>query len=194
MARLAGALRVGSALRSTTTNLAPSSGSPRGRRKSPRLAICVAGAGACLLLGCAGEQSGDGGSPPSAKLAIPVPERGLLQPPTDPGCEAKTSRSQAHERDTQGQNPEQTKVANLGGPEQSVRSDGQPRALPSAPQASDRLGQADPNVTLGLRIRLEYERDCFRRAEAKMRERLRQLQAAVGKTIEAVKRKQRDGS
>jgi hypothetical protein len=41
---------------------------------------------------------------------------------------------------------------------------------------------------LSLRIRLEYERDCFRRAEMRTRERLLQLQRAVDATAKAVRR------
>ena len=123
-----------------------------------------------------------------------MPEPALLQPQAEPGCEAKTSRLQDGERAAQGRKPEPTKVANLSRDEQSVRSDGQPPPLPPAPQSNHRVGQADPNATLGLRIGLEYERDCFRRAEMKVRDRLRRLQTAVGRTMKAVKRIERDGS
>jgi hypothetical protein len=118
----------------------------------------------------------------------------MLQPQGEPGCEAETSQLEGGERATQGRKPDPTKVANLAGHEQSVRSDGQPPPLPSASQSNRKVGQADPNATLGLRIRLEYERDCFRRAEMKARDRLHRLQAAVGRTIKAVKRVERDGS
>ena len=50
------------------------------------------------------------------------------------------------------------------------------------------LAQADPNLGLSQRIRLEYERDCFRRAEIRARERLLQLQRAVSRTAKAIKR------
>jgi hypothetical protein len=149
--------------------------------------------GGSLLLGCAAEQSQHDSSSQSVKSAIPMPERALLQPQGEPGCEAKTSRLQGGERAAQGREPEPTKVANLTRDEPSVRSDGQPPALPSAPQSNHRVGQADPNATLGLRIRLEYERDCFRRAEVKVRDRLHRLQTAVGKTMKAVRRMERGG-
>jgi hypothetical protein len=37
---------------------------------------------------------------------------------------------------------------------------------------------ADPNAELATRIRLEYERECYRQAEARMRDRVKQLQGA----------------
>jgi hypothetical protein len=36
----------------------------------------------------------------------------------------------------------------------------------------------DPNAELATRIRLEYERECYRQAEARMRDRVKQLQSA----------------
>jgi hypothetical protein len=160
----------------------------------PRQAICLAAVGTCLLLGCAAEPSQDDSAARSAKLAIPIPERALLQRQTEPGCELKTSQPGAGGHDGQGRKPEPSKAAKLAALEQSVRSDGERPALPSSAQSDQKLGQADPNAALGLRIRLEYERDCFRRAEVKVRDRLHRLQDAAGKTIKAVKRAQRDGS
>jgi hypothetical protein len=168
--------------------------SPRRGRRTLRLAACLASMGGSLLLGCAAEHGQHDSSSRSVKSAIPMPERALLQPQREPGCEAKTSRLQGGEGAAQGRKPEPTRVANLTREEQSVRSDGQPPALPPAPQSNRRVGQAEPNATLGLRIRLEYERDCFRRAEGKVRDRLQRLQAAVGKTMKAVRRMERDGS
>jgi hypothetical protein len=37
---------------------------------------------------------------------------------------------------------------------------------------------ADPNADLAMRIKLEYERECYRQAEARTRDRLKQLQAS----------------
>jgi hypothetical protein len=93
----------------------------------------------------------------------------LLQPQGEPGCESKASQEEG------GEGAEQT-----------------PPAPPS--ESNRKLGQVDSNVALGLRIRLEYERDCYRRAEIQARDRLHRLQAAVGKTIKTVKRVERNGS
>jgi hypothetical protein len=111
---------------------------------------------------------GFGASPRSAKLEIPLPERALLQPKVEPGCELKAE-----------------------GGEPSVQSGGQPPAPTS--EANRRLDQVASNAALGLRMRLEYERDCFRRAEIQARDQLHRLQAAVGKTIKTVKRIERNG-
>jgi hypothetical protein len=56
----------------------------------------------------------------------------------------------------------------------------------AAPQPSTHL--------LGQVIKLEYERNCFERAEWRVRSRLLRLQAAVAKTISAVKRVGHDAS
>ena len=55
-------------------------------------------------------------------------------------------------------------------------------------QSDSAVAQADPNLALSQRIKLEYERDCFRRAEIRIRERLLKLQQAVAVTARAVKR------
>jgi hypothetical protein len=46
--------------------------------------------------------------------------------------------------------------------------------------------QSDAEAALALRIRLEYERECYRRAERRVRERLQQLQAATRDTLKAL--------
>lgn len=102
-------------------------------------------------------------------MVIPLPERALLQPQGEPGCESNVSQE-------------------VGG---EVAEQRQPPVPPSG--SNRKQGQVDSNAALGLRIRLEYERDCFRRAEMQARDRLHRLQAAVGKTIKTVKRIERNG-
>jgi len=41
---------------------------------------------------------------------------------------------------------------------------------------------------MALRVKLEYERACYRQAEIQVRKRLRQLQGSVGETIKSAKR------
>src|SRR5262249_15338515 len=63
--------------------------------------------------------------------------------------------------------------------------------VPQVGNASQPIGtlvQTEPDASLAARIRLEYERDCFRRAEARMRERLERLQCAVRRTVRAARR------
>jgi hypothetical protein len=56
------------------------------------------------------------------------------------------------------------------------------------PQPSPTGPQADPSTDGALRMKLDYERECYRHAEIILRDRLQQLQAAVGETIRAVDR------
>jgi len=92
-----------------------------------------------------------------------------MQPQGEPGCELEAPQEKS------GEGAEQT----------------QPPAPPWEPNRKQ--GQGNTNAALGLRIRLEYERDCFRRAEMQTRDRLHRLQASVGKTIKTVKRIERNG-
>ena len=156
-----------------------------------RMSVSLVGLSAFLLLGCAAEYSQHDSSPRRAKLAILLPERALLQPQGEPGCELKASQEEGGDGAEQRGKPLATRVANLADHEPSVRAGGQPPVPPS--ESNRKLGQVDPNGALGLRIRLEYERDCFRRAEMQARDRLHRLQAAVGKTIKSVKRIERNG-
>ena len=50
----------------------------------------------------------------------------------------------------------------------------------------------ETNADLALRIKLEYERECYRQAEARVREQLRKLQASASETIKAVKQLEQD--
>ena len=43
-------------------------------------------------------------------------------------------------------------------------------------------------LSLSQRVKLEYERDCFSRAEAQVRQRLLRLQVATGAMVKAIKR------
>jgi len=120
-------------------------------------------------LGCAAEYNQQGSRPQTAKSVIPLPERALMQPRGEPACELEAPQDKSSEA------AEQTR----------------PPAREWEPNRKQ--GQGDANAALGLRIRLEYERDCFRRAELQTRDRLHRLQTAVGKTIKTVKRIERNG-
>lgn len=134
------------------------------------MSVLLASVSAFLLSGCAAEYSHENGNPRSTRVAIPLPDRVLLQPQGEPGCELKSLQEEGGEGAERGKLPPQPPV-----------------------EANRKLGQVDTNAALGLRIRLEYERDCFRRAEMQARDRLHRLQAAVGKTIKTVKRIERNG-
>jgi hypothetical protein len=98
---------------------------------------------------------------------IPLPLQALLTPQPDPGCALKS-------------------VAMVERSETSPDSGRSTTAPGAAPQPSTHL--------LGQVIKLEYERNCFERAEWRVRSRLLRLQAAVAKTISAVKRVGHDAS
>ena len=69
----------------------------------------------------------------------------------------------------------------------SAGSDGPPSVPgPAASQPNRTLAQASSDASLAERIRLEYERNCFQRAEVRVREKLLQLQVAVRKTVRAI--------
>ncbi|KAB2920335.1 MAG: hypothetical protein F9K29_02320 [Hyphomicrobiaceae bacterium] len=155
------------------------------------VSICVAG-----LAGCAPDygEYDDAASvsaprPRSRSFArVPLPSKALLAPPGEPDCEPKATADN------------DTKEAQPGGArrlaarqdeaaEAAMRSDAEARAMP---QVDPPTTQADPNADLALRIKLGYERECYRQAEKRVRERLQLLQASANATIKAVNRAQRD--
>lgn len=148
---------------------------PLGCRRRERWAKPVLAAGLCagLLLGCAGEQGPQPYDTARADMRIPLPQPALLKPQPAPGCSSRTSRLQPRTES------KPIRVANLAAGE---RSDSDVRP------SNQIVAQVDPSTSLAQRIKLEYERDCYQRAEVRVRERLRRLQTAVGKTIKAVKR------
>lgn len=68
------------------------------------------------------------------------------------------------------------------------------RSASAAAAATPPAPAETANAELALRIKLEYERACYRQAEARTRELLQQLQAATGETIRAVKEQQRSAA
>jgi hypothetical protein len=56
------------------------------------------------------------------------------------------------------------------------------------PQSRPAPAQADRGTEAALRMKLDYERQCYQHAEMILRDRLRRLQAAIGETIKAAKR------
>jgi hypothetical protein len=61
---------------------------------------------------------------------------------------------------------------------------GQASATNAAPNAG--AEPADGNAVMAMRIQLEYERECYRQAEARVRARLQELQGSVKETIKSV--------
>jgi hypothetical protein len=151
----------------------------------------VAGLSGWVLFGCAAEYGEQSSSRPKNQT-LPLPRTALLTPPSDPGCALKSSDLSGGKDQP---NRMRARVANLAGTERSdaaIVSGGPPSESGIASQPKQPLVQTDPNASLATRIKLEYERDCFQRAEARMRERLLQLQAEVRRTVAASRRREQD--
>jgi len=69
---------------------------------------------------------------------------------------------------------------------------GQGQQLASTDASAVVAPRPETNADLALRIKLEYERECYRQAEARVREQLRKLQASTSETIKAVKQLEQD--
>jgi hypothetical protein len=149
-------------------------------------AIGVAGLAGCVLASCSKyEMLGVYLEP----ARIPLPKQALLRPEPEPGCTAEAAGPETHGGDLR---PSALRHASA-----AMLAAGAPDAprLPATPisgVSDSTVAQADPNLTLSQRIKLEYERDCFRRAEIRIRERLLKLQQAVAVTARAVKRAEQD--
>jgi hypothetical protein len=143
------------------------------------LAIGIAAFAGSMLASCSKYELIDA---PAGLAHIPLPKRALLEPLPEPGCttEASGSGDELHQSQLR-----RTLLASLAAA--SLDRSGQ-LAAGTTVQSDSTLAQTDPNLGLSLRIKLEYERDCFRRAEMRTRERLLQLQKAVGATAKAVRR------
>jgi hypothetical protein len=152
-----------------------------GKRAPYRLAaaISVAALAVCALSSCSKYDMAAYSGP----ARIPLPKRALLEPPPEPNCTTEASRPGGYGGNLPAPEHHRTMIASLA-------AAGHPDTLdaPATATPGSTLAQADPNLGLSLRIRLEYERDCFRRAEIRTRERMLQLQRAVSRTAKAVKR------
>ena len=137
--------------------------------------LVVAGLSACVpLYHDAGyAEVADTGTRPRTrpKPSVPVPKAALLTPQAPPDCgEAKTAEPKTAAADPK-------HMANTIASEQASAAD-------VLPNTSAEPG--DANATLAMRIKLEYERECYRRAEARVRARLLELQGSVKETIKSV--------
>lgn len=106
-----------------------------------------------------------------AKPSVPVPKPALLAPQGPPDCgEVKAAELKAATADPK-------RMANAMGGEQASVADVLSNAGPEP---------SDPNAALAMRIKLEYERECYRQAEERVRARLQELQGSVKETIRSV--------
>jgi hypothetical protein len=153
----------------------------------PAAAISVAALAASLLASCSKYEVV--GMYPEPER-IPLPKQALLQPEPEPGCTAEASGPETLGGDLRPSALRHARAAMLAaaGSTDAARM---PTTTVSG-QSDGAVAQADPNLGLAQRIKLEYERDCFRRAELRTRERLLKLQRAVAVTAKAVKRAEQD--
>jgi hypothetical protein len=148
----------------------PESQKPRLPGLTFALIICAA------LAGCAqdfdfdedyGAQPASKSSTPKrtarAKPKVPLPDNALLETPAAPDCGV----SQTAKRPTQAETA-------------SASAELTTQSLPDS-------ATQDANAELATRIKLEYERECYRQAEARVRDRLKQLQASTSQSLKAVK-------
>jgi hypothetical protein len=110
-----------------------------------------------------------------ARPKIAVPDRALLVAPAEPDCGTATAQ-QVSDRD-------RTRVARYGS--ETTPADGADERTAAA--GTSESARVDPNADLALRIKLEYERECFRQAEMRVRDRLKQLQTSTAQTIKTIK-------
>jgi hypothetical protein len=61
----------------------------------------------------------------------------------------------------------------------AYKSPGRAEPAPARAEQSMTEGAGDANADLALRIKLEYERECYRQAEVRMRDRVKQLQTST---------------
>ena len=128
--------------------------------------ICTA-----TLVGCA-EYSGHTDSMPRAisttthrsaiasrKPKIPLPDRALLKPQDEPDCGLQVAQQAPN-------NDERTATSGM---------------------ETGTISRDGPSAELAQRIALEYERECYRMAEARVRARLRQLQFSMARMARAVR-------
>jgi hypothetical protein len=171
-------------VRSLVPSAWPAGASSLGKRGHYRLAaaIFIAGLAVCALSSCSKYDMVAYSGP----ARIPLPKRTLLEPPPEPNCMTEAARPGGYGSNLPGLEHHRTAIAGLAAAGMTDTLDAPATATPL--QSGSMLAQTDPNLGLSLRIRLEYERDCYRRAEIRARERLLQLQRAVSRTAKAVKR------
>lgn len=161
-------------------------------RRLLRSSLLAAASSAFVLVGCVTDYGKQNASTASSKSHVPLPKHALLAPPTQPACTLQTpglTEQSQGERAELGPTIAGALAAQEGSNEPNGSGDW---PLTSEVMRRHMLVQAEPNSSLSQRIRLEFERDCFQRAEIRLRKQLLQLQAAIEKTIRSVKRSSRD--
>jgi hypothetical protein len=123
---------------------------------------------------------------PDQPKRIPLPRQALLQRQPEPGCTAEAAGPDTLGGDLRPSLQRHASAAMLAAAAASDAPRMPANANLGAIGERHRAKRSEP--WLAQRIKLEYERDCFRRAEMRTRERLQKLQEAVAVTAKAVKR------
>jgi hypothetical protein len=153
------------------------------------LPLLAAGWIGLLLMGCVPEYHQQVKTVSGFKSSMRLPRPALLNPEPQPDCGYKEGEVGNRERAAE-KAPAPADVA-TSEPQRTSVGDGSPPVSGAASQP--RLdSQNEPSASLAQRVRLEYERNCFQRAEMRVRERLLQLQAWVGHTMRGVRRRESD--
>jgi hypothetical protein len=118
---------------------------------------------------------------------IPVPDRALLAPQAEPKCEDVKAATTGSVQTAKAEPKRTTGTDAVDETAKAALPQGQSSAAAATPPSD--LG--DTGTSLALRIKLEYERECYRQAELRARGRLDQLQRSVGTTIKAVEAQSR---
>jgi hypothetical protein len=144
--------------------------------------IGIAALAGCLLASCSKYELVEAHPEPAR---IPLPKQALLTREPEPGCTAQAAAPETH-GDLRPPALHHAPAAMFA----AAGASDSPRlpVMAASGQSDGALAQADPNLGLAQRIKLEYERDCFRRAEQRTREKLLKLQQAVAVPARAVKR------
>ena len=119
-----------------------------------------------------------------ATRSIPLPNQALLAAVKAPECETPKVTPEvalSEQRPTGSNATDSTKTA---------ATETASAIVPPVQAAPSAKGQETAAADLEKRIALEYERACYKQAEAATRARLRKLQVAVRETITFVKRQQ----
>ena len=121
-----------------------------------------------------------------AAKVVAWPDQELLAPARPPGCgssataQADSDTSQRAEGHASASHP----------PASSSSTDAHAVTASAATPPANPAGARDhANSDLEARIALEYERACYKQAEARVRARLHKLQLSVNEAIEAVERR-----
>ena len=157
-----------------------------------RPAVAASLAGTLLLAGCC---------PPDMDSTEPIaaarpqqkklprlaarPDPALLKPQTGPNCEDRSVRPAAVDKANEPSAEATRRVASNDAARTPAEG---PAPSELAQQPAGGVEPAKANAEMAARIKLEYERECYRQAEARVRDQLSRLQVSVSDSLKLYKR------